>query len=481
MPISLAAILVIAGAAAQAAPAPAARPPTPSAAPVPPPATGGALTLDAALDEAGRANLDLEQGRIALQRSDAVVLGSYQGFLPRLDVSGSFGRDFVAEQRSVNLVPDIGYENGVPVLKGFKQEPVKIPATDYADYGVTLTLQERLFEGLRTVGVVGQARAQKRAAQLALDEAALDTAALVTQRFYAVVKAEQSLTVLEETAAQSRELVGRADALFAAGRVPRDNTMTARVNLGNDLINVESQRATVAQARGDLAVALGRAADPDLRVQAPADIAAPRFERASYEPPSLDALVARAREARPARGRDRELVEAARHGVTVARADYFPAVGVGASYARQAPELGGSTGVFGPLSHQYYAKAQVFVQWNLFGGLGTVSQSEQAQADLARARVSEAQTDQTITSEVATARAALVALGRAARLAEDNLASATEAVRLATQRFEAGAATQIEVRDAQLKLTTARLAIVSTRSDFAVAFASLNRAVGGGL
>jgi outer membrane protein TolC len=54
-------------------------------------------------------------------------------------------------------------------------------------------------------------------------------------------------------------------------------------------------------------------------------------------------------------------------------------------------------------------------------------------------------------------------------------------VRLAQQRLEAGAATQLEVRDAALKLTQAKLTLVNARIDAIVARADLNRAAGGSL
>ena len=83
--------------------------------------------------------------------------------------------------------------------------------------------------------------------------------------------------------------------------------------------------------------------------------------------------------------------------------------------------------------------------------------------------------------EVTGARAAVVALARQVELAADNLGLARDALRLATERFAAGLATQLEERDASLKLSQAELTLVETRIDHAVARADLARAVGGAL
>ena len=66
-------------------------------------------------------------------------------------------------------------------------------------------------------------------------------------------------------------------------------------------------------------------------------------------------------------------------------------------------------------------------------------------------------------------------------MAAENLRSAEESLRLAATRFEAGAATQLEIRDAMLKLTQAQLALLQARIDAIIARADLNRSVGGAL
>jgi outer membrane protein TolC len=66
-------------------------------------------------------------------------------------------------------------------------------------------------------------------------------------------------------------------------------------------------------------------------------------------------------------------------------------------------------------------------------------------------------------------------------LSAENLAAAEQGAALARQRLEAGLASQLEVRDASLKLTLAELSLVQARIDHAVAVADLARAAGGAL
>jgi outer membrane protein TolC len=201
----------------------------------------------------------------------------------------------------------------------------------------------------------------------------------------------------------------------------------------------------------------------------------------SGEPPALDALVETARTRRPSVAAQTALVDAAEAQVGVARADYWPSLAATGSYQRQSDQLGGSGGVYGDLSMQYSATAQVVVSWNLFDGRRTTAAVDRASAGALRARASAARTGDTVAGEVADARAAVVALARQIAIAGENLEAATQGLALARERLDAGLATQLELRDASLKLTQAELSLVQTRIDHAVAVADLNRATGGAL
>jgi outer membrane protein TolC len=149
------------------------------------------------------------------------------------------------------------------------------------------------------------------------------------------------------------------------------------------------------------------------------------------------------------------------------------------SYSRAGQILGGAEGVYGDPSRAYDATAQVVLSWNVFEGRATVAAVRRAEATLARARAARQRTQETVSKEIADARAAVVGLARQVSLASDSLGIARDALALATQRFDAGLASQLEVRDANLKLAQAELTLIQTRIDHAVAQADLSRAVGG--
>jgi len=292
-----------------------------------------------------------------------------------------------------------------------------------------------------------------------------------------VVRAERTLKVLQEAVARSEELVRRTDALYEAGRAPRSDTYAARVTLGNDRISAEQQLSRVADARVALSLALGRGADPELRVVPPGTLDQSAFQ----QPPEQAALVDLAQRKRPLLSANEQRIQAAREGIRVAQAGYYPSVSAQADYNRQGPYLAGPQGVWGDPTGQYVATFGISVNWNLFEGRTTSANVQRANLNDERSRLQAEQSLLQVTSEIARSRIGYQTLSTSATLAEENLKSARESLLLAKRRFEAGAATQLEIRDALLNLTRAELSLLQARIDAIIARADLNRAVGGAL
>jgi outer membrane protein TolC len=424
------------------------------------------LTLDEALAMAARRNADLAGARADLASARADAQSARAGLLPRLDLSGTAGHEYLGASGGESL-STVG---GVSTPVGFTQ-----PAFDSQIYSLDLQATQPLLDlgHLRTVEQAGHGL---RASERQHDEAEILVAFQVTQRFYEVVKQERSLAVLRKTSDRSSELVSRADALFVAGRTPKSDTYSARVNLQTDRIAAEAQALRVAQARSALGQVLGLKDGEEILVAPPPELDLP----VPVEPlPPLQDLLARARERRPSLGAGAARMEAARAGVGVARAGYYPTVSLQASYSRSTSRLFGRDGAIGDPARAYTALGQVVLSWNVFQGFGTDAEMRRAEAGLAHAMATAERDEEMVAQEVADARAAVVALALQERLSEENLQVARDGLRLATERFAAGLANQLEERDASLKLSQAELTLLETRIDHAVARADLARAVGG--
>lgn len=423
------------------------------------------LTLDDALALAARESHELAIARADVTLSGADALGSLQGLLPRLDLTSSAGRQFFGPGSLSQVDPTTGQ-----VVPG--------GAADYAAYSLDLRLTQPVVD-LAAWSRRAQARASERAATLGHEETRLTVAFDVIRRFYEVVKAERTLAVLGKAAVRSQELLDRSEALYTAGRAQKADTVSARVNLGNDRIALQQAETRLVVARGELARAMGQPGDRTFALVAPAGLEGPALP--AGEPPPLEQLLATARRQRPGLAAVAAQLEAADSGLSAARAAYYPTLAAQASYGRSGVEAAGSGGVYGDPSRNYSAYVGLALSWNLFAGRATDAAAARAQAGADRTKATAGRTLDAAAGEVSGARAAVVALTRQVALSAENLAAAEQGLSLARQRLEAGLASQLEVRDAALKLTQAELSLVHARIDHAVAAADLSRAVGGAL
>ncbi len=429
-------------------------------------AAAAPITLDEALVLAAQHSHDLGIAEADARLAGADQLGALQGVLPRLDLAASGGRQYFGASSVSRVDPTTGFV---------------IPPADASDYGAytfSLSLTQPLFD-LAAFKRLTSSKASARAASRSYDESRLAVAFDVTRRFYELVRAERSLGVLEKAARRSGELVERADALYAAGRAQKLDTLSARVNLGNDRIAVEQGRTRLVQARSDLALALGQPGSDAIEVVAPAALEAPGLP--AGEPPALEALLATARDRRPALAAAAAQVEAADAALGVSRGGWWPTLALQGSYARSGYNATGDGGVVGDPTKDYAATVGLVLSWNLFAGRSTEASVGRAEAGLDRARATAARTVDGVAGQVSSARQAVLAQARQVSLAADNFSAAEQSLSLARQRFDAGLASQLEVRDASLKFTQAELSLVQARIDHAVATADLARAVGGAI
>lgn len=425
-----------------------------------------ALTLDQALDEAGRNNVDLALARAGRDDADAAVNGSYAAVLPRLDLNAGFANIWIGQQKG---------------QFAFDQNPIPVPQFSYRDYTLGMSLKQPIFDGMRSWTEIRRAKQNLQAGDRQIDETSLAMAFEVTRRFYEVVRAERSLSVLEEVAGHSERNLKREEDLYAAGRATKSDVYAARVNLGTDRVNIEAQRATLTQARANLEQGLGRQVGAGVMVVAPATLDGPP-PAPDQEIEPLGQLNELAAANRPAIKRQMALINSAELGITSAEADWYPTIGINAGYNREGPALGGNHySVYGSLDKQFNASAGLYAQWNLFNGGLSLANRQHAVVGARQAKLNAEQTTLQVQAEVARARTNVVVLARECNLTKQNLDTAEEGVRLANDRLEVGAVTQIEVRDALLKLEQAKLSYLSARIDYVLARADLNRAVGGAL
>jgi outer membrane protein TolC len=186
--------------------------------------------------------------------------------------------------------------------------------------------------------------------------------------------------------------------------------------------------------------------------------------------------VARALESRPSIKAASLLLESSRKSASAAGGDYWPSVSLQAGYTRSTSNI---SDLFSDPTKNSTLFGSINLSWNVFNGFNTSATARKAEItalvnenDLRNAKRNVASDVEKAVAQLSTARAQ-------ARVAQQAEQTAKEGLRLARTRQEVGVGTQLEVRDAELKLTQAQLSVVGSLVDGRVAEAALKRAQGG--
>jgi outer membrane protein TolC len=286
---------------------------------------------------------------------------------------------------------------------------------------------------------------------------------------------------LSLTATQVVYSAGAVPAAVQASRLTRDAaTLELQAVINAALLQVRSAFLEVLLAREQIKVqesnlgeslrlALGLVAAPgaprpDLEVSGTLTFTPQTFDRAA----ALDA----ARAQRPDLQRLAKLAGAREEGITTARAGLYPNVAAFGGWTLRK----GPTSQFGDSNHGWLLGVQS--QWDIFDGRATRGREAQARSALNQTRLLLAEAELAVDVEVSRAHSGWQQASELADASARVVEQATEAVRLANARYEAGSGTQLDVLSAQVELTTARTNQIQAFYQYNVAVAALRKAMG---
>ncbi|HTO97882.1 MAG TPA: TolC family protein [Myxococcales bacterium] len=415
------------------------------------------LTLDDAVKLSLERNPDLQRQILLTLSAEQDKVLARSSILPQVDFNASLAR----------------VRTNGPVLQGGVETGQTVTNETVAqwNYGGRFTVTQLIFDGGRWWNNMAAQDSAYQSNVAQTDEQRLQITYLVEQRFYELVRAQRTLQVLGDAAARSRDQADYTQRLFEGGRATQADVYAARANRDNDEVTRLGQERAVELARADLALAIGVDPAEPLTVVEPQ-----RLMSDPAQPPAPKDAVSRALENRPAIKAASLLVESNQKLTSAAKGDYWPALSANAGWNRGTTDA--SQYFQDPLKNSQ-ASIGLTLSWNLFRGLATDANVRKAelqamisQNDLANAR-------RNVASDVEKAVAQLSTAGAQARVAKQAEDTAKEGLRLARTRQEVGVGTQLEVRDAELKLTQAQLNVVGSLVDGREAESALRRAQGG--
>lgn len=423
------------------------------------PAAGAAQTplrLDQALqraDEAAYAN------RIAAAQADAQeaqTLATYRGVLPSLRVETGW-------MRTTDPIGAFGTNLRQRTITQADFDPARLnhPAP-INNWGGALILEQPLFNADAHLGRTAAARAAS-AADATVAWTRAETRLEVVRAYYGAVLAAEKVATLEAAARAAGAHVRQAESMVEAGFATKSDALLAQVKAGEVEAELVSARGDAELARRGLALLLG--SPDDLGFELPARL------------PATDAVKALAAEDLPEGARSRGDVEAARMGLSAARADATRAKSLYVPRINAFARLDWNSDAR-PYAGEENWTAGVMLSWSPFAGASQIAEIRGAEG---RARAARAGT------EAAEAKARLeveqtetkrsVAQARL-EIAERATRQSVEAHRIVARKYDGGLATVVELLDAAAVETQSGLALSAAVYDAIVAEGERRHAAG---
>ena len=454
------------------------------------PADSVRLSLPEALQRAYSQSEEIRLAQNQVELADAEVRSVRAGALPQINANLGYTRTFESQfsgggafelPDSLKFEPDstasvadrLRYlEDKAPIagLGGLGMLFGNLPFGQEHAYSATIGGSQLLFSGGRTGAAMQVARIFRETARLNLQEQQADIELQVRSAYYRALFAQELERIAAAAVEQAERFLEQERLRERTGATSELDVLRAEVAVANLRPQLVSGRNAAEIATLDLKRLVNLPAAQPVKLTTGLEI--PAAEALAATPDSLRDVSDRAAIAAAERTvRMREL------GVRIARGAFFPDISVSLNYGK----LGYPTDPFslGGLDWRTDWAATLGVRVPIFDGLRRNAQLDQAQVQLNNSRLQLAQLREGVQLQYQQA------VGERRRAQEEIAArqqTVTQAQRvydLTVLRYDRGLATQLEVSDARLALLQARTNLAQALSDFYVAEATVNRALGG--
>ncbi|MGK7877896.1 MAG: TolC family protein [Xenococcaceae cyanobacterium] len=389
------------------------------------------ITLEQAIELALRNNKDLQTARLTLERSRAELREAESAKFPTLDASVEFSRLDSPRQQTSNIISTqtIGVRN---LTGGIEDTTVD----------GTLELNYDVYTGGRRGADIRRAKRELRRQELEVEVISEQTRFDATDDYYNLQNADAQVAIEQAAVEDATQSLRDAQLLEQAGLGTRFDVLQAEVDLANAEQALTQAIADQRTARRQLVETLSLAQNVELT-------AVDAIEEAGNWDLPLDKSIVLAYKNRAELEQfllDREINEQQR---TIELSETRPQVQFFANY-QFFEDFEDTVGI----QDGYELGARI--QWRFFDGGRALARADQATKEIDIAETNFANQRNEVRLEVETAYFNLISNKDNIGTAEKAVETATERLRLARLRFQAGVGTQTEVIDAQRDLTEAR-------------------------
>jgi outer membrane protein TolC len=444
-----------------------ATPPLESTQEVPPPAAQQApsplvmglqgsspLALKESIEIALQRSPTLQAAQGAIQEAKYRRLGTVSAFLPVASTQYSYTR--------LSIAPFFYYP---PPLNAYVTTGTK------DNYNWTSTVTQPVFTGGALINNYLLAKIGVDTAKVEFEQARLDLVLQVKVSYYGVLNAEKGVEVAQEAVEDLGSHHTVAQAFYDAGMIPKNDLLMTEVSLAQARQNLVKAQNALEVARAVFNTLMRRYINEPVILGEPLE----------YVPMTVDvnAFTEEAFRERPELKLSQLGIQSAKKGVGLAASKLFPQLNIVFNYERvgNTPSVNGSP----------YIPGFAIATWNVMGvaqwtiwdwgkawwGVGE-NKAKVFEAECALEEVKDS-----VKLDVQSTSLDVTQASKNIQLAVTALSQAEENFRINEERYKGQVATSLDVLDALTLLTQARTNYYTSLSDYNVAKARLQRAIGG--
>jgi len=429
------------------------------------------VTLDQAVMTALEYNRTVAAARQQVEASDWGVRKAYTEYLPKVSINQRLTRVDDFSVRQANFAID-----GLKSMPGM--EDIDIPPFLFKDtHATSIAVTQPVYTGGLLSSGLESAKITQENDRLSVRESEAEIVLQATRAYLDLARNIEFTRVREESLELARENLKNVTAKNELGLRPRSDILRWEAQVATEESNLIETENAVSIARINLANVMGIDLDESIAIE---PVTGSELQQrimkyavmtGSEPAENVQKLCRDAVNNNPGRkmiSLQKSLTETT---VKTVRSGFFPQLSLSYNYSWQPNDTPGLDG---------FKKWDISLNmsYSLFKGFGDVADLQKARAEVKQIEIQEQDYDRGLRVSVFTAYNNIRTSLAKITLYEKNLVQARDNLALVQSRYDLGLASNIDLIDAQVLETTARVNLISSRYDLLIAGAELDRLVG---
>ncbi len=407
------------------------------------------LTLDQCIELALKNHPNVISARGNVKTANAGVWNAVGNFLPRISASGQVSQTNLPEADTLFIDDQF------------------VVAKMYKNYDIRLSAQWTMFNGGSNIFDYFAAKANKAKNEYNMEQSEQNLIQTVKSYYYAYLATEKLGEINREAVKRGQEQYKLAESKFEVGSASKSDVLKAKVQYGKDRLSLFDAENGIKKARADLAYAIGVDVNSDIEFSSD-------YQVKEYDGTEIEALKFGMSNFPGLLAREKSLSEA-KHGVRSTWGRYLPTISV---YFQKYYQNG--------FWHEIKSFPRDDSKWSIstvvsipiFENFSRHRAMSDAKAYLNNARADYHYARNSVALEIKKAFLDMKKDQEKLAVAAENVEAASEDMNLAQEKYNLGAATILELLDAQVSLITAQNDKIQSEFNYNLAVAKLENVMG---